>query len=363
MRRRNEPVAKSAPAAAAAPDPGAEPAPDRRHEMWCRFWKLVIWLLGVYIAIPFLLKLFPAIPTCLFVLNNVQDFHFIDLKRPQDLGLNHTYNYYLQPEENVTIGVWHTVPTALWKDAQGKNQLWYEDALGSNYPVILYLRGNRGTRGKNTRVAVYKLLSSLGYHIVTFDYRGWADSTGTPSERGLTTDALHVFDWIKARSRDNPVYIWGLSLGTGIGTNLARHLCERGTPPDALILESPFTNVPEGIRSHFLSTVYRYFPGFDWFFIDPIISSGVKFANDENVKHISCSLLILHAEDDPVIPFHLGKKLYNIAASSPSLRDYKVQFVPFHRDLGYRHIFIHTSPELPRILREFLGKSEHEHHH
>lgn len=32
--------------------------------------------------------------------------YFIDLKRPQDQGLNHTCNYYLQPEEDVTIGVW-----------------------------------------------------------------------------------------------------------------------------------------------------------------------------------------------------------------------------------------------------------------
>lgn len=44
---------------------------------------------------------------------------------------------------------------------------------------------------------------------------GWGDSVGTPSERGMTYDALHVFDWIKARSGDNPVYIWGHSLGTG----------------------------------------------------------------------------------------------------------------------------------------------------
>uniref|UniRef100_A0ACB8GAS3 Monoacylglycerol lipase abhd12 n=1 Tax=Sphaerodactylus townsendi TaxID=933632 RepID=A0ACB8GAS3_9SAUR len=257
----------------------------------------------------------------------------------------------------------HTVPAALWKDAQGKDQLWYEDTLGSNSPVILYLHGNGGTRGGEHRVELYKVLSSFGYHVVTFDYRGWGDSIGSPSESGLTYDALHVFDWIKARSGDNPVYIWGHSLGTGnhsgkgkkqgapgnfsgvephtrhiehhcsraeeffscrttiqdapchlslicrVATNLVRRLCERETPPDALILESPFTNIREEARSHPFSVIYRYFPGFDWFFLDPITSSGIKFANDENVKHISCSLLILHAEDDPVVPFHLGKKV------------------------------------------------------
>ncbi|KAJ6667054.1 hypothetical protein lerEdw1_019057 [Lerista edwardsae] len=402
--------------------------------MWFRLRKLIIWLLGVYIAIPFLVKLCPAIQAKLVFLNfeapapsselrcvpvgpvgrsvwqrrstasgalrSVRVPYFIDLKRPQDQGLNHTYNYYLQPEEDVIIGVWHTVPTAQWKDAQGKDQLWYEDALGSNHPVILYLHGNAGTRGGDHRVELYKVLSSLGYHVVTFDYRGWGDSVGTPSESGMTYDALHVFDWIKARSGDNAVYIWGHSLGTGVATNLVRRLCERETPPDALILESPFTNIREEAKSHPFSVastdlytealiffmshlalsvsvdlrviaylkiahkkIYRYFPGFDWFFLDPITSSGIKFANDENVKHISCSLLILHAEDDPVVPFHLGKKLYNIAAPSRSFRDYKVQFVPFPTDLGYRHKYIYKSPELPRILREFLGKAEHGHRH
>uniref|UniRef100_A0A8C5SEC2 Lysophosphatidylserine lipase ABHD12 n=1 Tax=Laticauda laticaudata TaxID=8630 RepID=A0A8C5SEC2_LATLA len=324
-----------------------------KHGMWVRLRKVVIWLLGIYLAIPFLVKICPAIQAKLVFLNFVRVPYFIDLKRPQDQGLNHTCNFYLQPEEDVTIGVWHTVPTFLWKDAQRKDQMWYEDILSSNNPVILYLHGNAHSSSN----------SFLGYHVVTFDYRGWGDSIGTPSESGMTYDALHVFDWIKARSGDNPVYIWGHSLGTGVATNLVRRLCERETPPDALILESPFTNIREEAKSHPFSVVYRYFPGFDWFFLDPITSSGIKFANDENVKHISCSLLILHAEDDPVVPFHLGKKLYNIAAPSRNFRDYKVQFVPFHKELGYRHKYIYKSPELPRILREFLGKSAHHHHH
>uniref|UniRef100_A0A3Q1LYL4 Lysophosphatidylserine lipase ABHD12 n=2 Tax=Bos TaxID=9903 RepID=A0A3Q1LYL4_BOVIN len=329
-----------------------------RKGLCFRLRKILFFVLGLYVAIPFLIKLCPGIQAKLIFLNFVRVPYFIDLKRPQDQGLNHTCNYYLQPEEDVTIGVWHTVPTVWWKNAQGKDQMWYEDALSSSHPIILYLHGNAGTRGGDHRVELYKVLSSLGYHVVTFDYRGWGDSVGTPSERGMTYDALHVFDWIKVRSGDNPVYIWGHSLGTGVATNLVRRLCERETPPDALILESPFTNIREEAKSHPFSVIYRYFPGFDWFFLDPITSSGIQFANDENVKHISCSLLILHAEDDPVVPFQLGRKLYNIAAPSRSFRDFKVQFIPFHSDLGYRHKYIYKSPELPRILREFLGKSE-----
>ncbi|KAJ7419296.1 Monoacylglycerol lipase ABHD12 [Willisornis vidua] len=373
------------PAAAVAAEGMKRPL-GRRYGLWFRLRKLIIWLLGVYIAIPFLVKLCPAIQAKLVFLNFVRVPYFIDLKRPQDQGLNHTCNYYLQPEEDVTIGVclsselyiWeddvvggslsvfqgerhvstHTVPAALWKNARGKDQLWFEETLGSSHPVILYLHGNAGTRGGDHRVELYKVLSSLGYHVVTFDYRGWGDSIGSPSERGMTYDALHVFDWIKARSGDNPVYIWGHSLGTGVATNLVRRLCERGgyfVGVSKAMTEVGFLwSLPHPmwtLCTCMVSLIYRYFPGFDWFFLDPITTSGIKFANDENVKYISCSLLILHAEDDPVVPFHLGKKLYNIAVTSRSFRDYKVQFVPFHTDLGYRHKYIYRSPELPRILR------------
>ncbi|XP_077912952.1 lysophosphatidylserine lipase ABHD12 isoform X3 [Halichoerus grypus] len=314
----------------------------RRKGLWFRLRKILLCVLGLYVAIPFLIKLCPGIQAKLIFLNFVRVPYFIDLKKPQDQGLNHTCNYYLQPEEDVTIGVWHTVPAVWWKDAQGKDQMWYEDTLASSHPIILYLHGNAGTRGGDHRVELYKVLSSLGYHVVTFDYRGWGDSVGTPSERGMTYDALHVFDWIKARSGDNPVYIWGHSLGTGVATNLVRRLCERETPPDALILESPFTNIREEAKSHPFSVIYRYFPGFDWFFLDPITSSGIKFANDENVKHISCSLLILHAEDDPVVPFQLGRKQGDHQAGLPSVVPTCLSLVPA---LQHRC----SIPKLPRL--------------
>ncbi|XP_078261435.1 lysophosphatidylserine lipase ABHD12 isoform X3 [Rhinoraja longicauda] len=257
----------------------------RRSRLLNRIKKAALWILAVYICIPFVIKLCPAIQAKLVFLNFVRVPYFIDLKSPQDQGLNHTWNFYLQPEETITIGAWHTVPAILWKEAQGKGQLWYEETLASGFPIILYFHGNAGTRGGDHRVQLYKVLSSLGYHVVALDYRGWGDSEGAPSERGMTTDAIYTYSWLKERCGKNSIYIWGHSLGTG-------------------------------------------------------------------VQHITCPLLILHAEDDAVIPFHLGRKLYDIVASSRSSR--KVRFIPFHKDLGYRHKYIYKSPELSQILREFL---------
>uniref|UniRef100_A0A3B5QF09 AB hydrolase-1 domain-containing protein n=1 Tax=Xiphophorus maculatus TaxID=8083 RepID=A0A3B5QF09_XIPMA len=127
---------------------------------------------------------------------------FEDLSRPADFSLNHTVNMYLTSEEGISLGVWHTVPESRWKETQGKDLLWYQNTLNDGNPVFIYLHGNTGS-------------SALGYHVVVPDYRGFGDSAGEPTESGLTTDALHVYNWVKARSGDSLVVIWGHSLGSG----------------------------------------------------------------------------------------------------------------------------------------------------
>ncbi|XP_034041618.1 lysophosphatidylserine lipase ABHD12 [Thalassophryne amazonica] len=361
LKQQQQPARRAGePASGSRHGPGEERSMGKVYRRWGVARKLrrtALWLLLVYVSVPFIVKLCPSIQAKLVFLNFVKVPYFIDLKRPLDQGLNHTHNFYLEPETGFKIGVWHTVPAGMWREAQGKGSEWYDAALRSGSPAILYLHGNAGTRGGDHRVQLYKVLSSLGYHVVTFDYRGWGDSDGMPSESTMTSDAIFMYDWMKTKLEKASLYIWGHSLGTGVATNLVRWLCDRGSPPDALILESPFTNIREEAKSHPFSTVYRYMPGFDWFFLDSITANNIHFTSDDNVNHISCPLLILHAEDDGVVPFHLGKKLYKVAAQSKSLRGHKVQFVPFPSSLCYKHKFIYRSPELPNILSDFLGSA------
>uniref|UniRef100_A0A3B5AB88 Abhydrolase domain containing 12 n=1 Tax=Stegastes partitus TaxID=144197 RepID=A0A3B5AB88_9TELE len=297
----SDPDLKQRPGGGAA-GPAASGRQGPEGDLVLKLRRILMWLLLVYVSVPVIIKLCPSIQAKLVFLNFVRMPYFIDLQKPADQGLNHTHNLYLQADDSL--------------------------------PVFL------------------QVLSSLGYHVVTFDYRGWGDSDGSPSEGAMTSDALFIYDWLKSRLNEQlPVYIWGHSLGTGVATNLVRRLSDRGSPPDALILESPFTNIREEARSHPFSMVYRYLPGFDWFFLDAITANNIRFASDENVNHISCPVLILHAEDDGVVPFHLGKKLYSLASQSKSLSGHKVQFVPFPSALAYKHKFIYRSPELPNILR------------
>ncbi|KAF6732011.1 Monoacylglycerol lipase ABHD12 [Oryzias melastigma] len=235
---------------------GSMGKPFRRLGLLGKMKRILFVLMIIYLSIPVIVKMFPSIQAKLVFLNFVRVPFFVDLKRPQDHGLNHTHNFYLEPESGLKTGVWHTVPDQMWREAQGKDGAWYLSTLSSAHPVILYLHGNAGTRGGDHRVQLYKVLSSLGYHVVTFDYRGWGDSEGSPSEGVMTSDALFIYDWLKQQiGKTKRLYIWGHSLGTGVATNLVRRLCDRGSPPDALILESPFTNIREEARCHPFSMV------------------------------------------------------------------------------------------------------------
>ncbi|GCB70788.1 hypothetical protein scyTo_0008675 [Scyliorhinus torazame] len=278
---------------------------------------------------------------------------FSDFNQPANYLLNHTLNLYLTPEEGITVGVWFTIPDKRWQEASGKDQQWYEATLGDDNPIIIYLHGNGGSRAVGHRVELIKMLSAHGFHVLALDYRGWADSTGEPSEVGITTDSLYLFEWTRARSGKSHVCLWGHSLGTGVATNTARILHEKGSPADAIILEAPFTSMREEVAHHPFAMYYKFFPGFEWFFLDAITENNIFFHNVENLQSISTPVLILHAEDDNIIPFELGKKLYESLLDSPMLRR-QVMFVAFPGFLGYKHNNIYKDPQLPDIIKDFV---------
>lgn len=57
--------------------------------------------------------------------------------------------------------------------------------------------------------------------------------------------------------------------------------------------------------------------------------------------------MVLHAEDDHIIPIDLGKKLVDSAISA----NRKVKFVKFAGDREFLHKFIHRAHELPSVIR------------
>ncbi|KAK7073294.1 Protein abhd12b [Halocaridina rubra] len=98
-------------------------------------------------------------------------------------------------------------------------------------------------------------------------------------------------------------------------------------------------------------------PKFEWLFLDPLASSGIDFRSDDHIVHINIPVLILHAEDDLVVPFRLGKKLYESALKRRPADAPVVRFISFSSQFGYAHKYICRAPELPSILRTFFNEA------
>nr|XP_026484158.1 monoacylglycerol lipase ABHD12-like [Vanessa tameamea] len=169
---------------------------------------------------------------------------------------------------NVVAGVWHIIPCSLFRelfvihDCLTLEQRLQNELKKSHNTIVLYCHGNSNHRASPHRLTLYKVFQSMNFHVITFDYRGYGDSSSVrPTEKGVVEDALQVYSWLMECLQGNDkatVILWGHSLGTAIAANLVSNLDElcsnRGSAclplPKALVLEAPFNNLVNEIERH-----------------------------------------------------------------------------------------------------------------
>lgn len=138
------------------------------------------------------------------------------------------------------------------------------------------MHGNAATRAYHVRVQHYKdYTSRFGANVLAIDYRGFADSTGTPSEPGLVTDARAAWDWLAAHGASpKDVLIIGHSLGTGVGGNLAAMLSQEKIDYRGVVLMSPFSSIGELLKTY---QILGFFPLMSPLSMVPFLSSRLWF--------------------------------------------------------------------------------------
>jgi fermentation-respiration switch protein FrsA (DUF1100 family) len=179
------------------------------------------------------------------------------------------------------------------------------------HAVILYFSGNGDfLAGSASR---FRAMTSDGTGLVALSYRGYAGSTGEPSERGLLLDAAAAYAFTSARYSADRIVVWGFSLGSGVAVALAAR-----EPVGKLILEAPYTSTAEVAASRFPMVPIR------WLMRD-------QFHSDERIAGITAPLLVMHGARDSTIPIGFGERLFSLAHEPK-------QFVKFpeggHDNLG-----------------------------
>lgn len=169
--------------------------------------------------------------------------------------MNKTFNLALNTPDGETLGAWFVLSDAYHQSTAPEDRVLSEERLSyaiQNYPTILFLHGNAATRAFHVRVQYYTSFTSrLAANVLAIDYRGFGESTGTPSEDGLITDARAAFDWLVdhgAAAKD--ILIVGHSLGTGVGGGLAARLSIDKVDYKAVVLLSPFSSITELLSTY-----------------------------------------------------------------------------------------------------------------
>jgi uncharacterized protein len=188
--------------------------------------------------------------------------------------------------------------------------VWYAAAKPGHH-VVLYFPGNGDTVAGNAWR--FSQIAAGGTGLVALSYRGYAGSSGKPSEEGLLKDAAAAFAFLSARYEPKRIVLWGFSLGTGVAVALAAEHEIGG-----LILEAPYTSIADIAAAAFPYLPVRYFV-------------RDRFGSDQRIAKVAAPLLVMHGGRDATIPIGYGQRLFALAHEPK-------QFVRFdeggHDDLG-----------------------------
>ena len=192
--------------------------------------------------------------------------------------------------------------------------------------LILYFHGNGGSLW-NRRERV-RLLTRDGRGLLIVSYRGYSGSTGSPSEEGLREDARAARDWLNSCQPER-IVLYGESLGTGVAVRLAT---ER--PVGGVILDAPYTSTADVAR------------GVYWFLPIALLMRD-QFRSIDRIGDVKVPLLVMHGEEDAVIPIALSELLFK-AANEPKR---------YVRLPGIDHVSILEAGGIDHV-RSFLGEVE-----
>ena len=171
---------------------------------------------------------------------------------------------------------------------------WYHEKNLKDFKTLIFFHGNAGSL--ENRIHKLNHFRDMNINFLIIAWRGFSGNNGNPSEQGLYEDGKSAIDWlIKKGVSEKNLILYGESLGTGVATHLAQNKNFAG-----VILETPFTSMIDAAKKF-----YPYIP------VKLLLKD--KFENYKKIKNINLPILIMHGEIDQLVPFSMGKKIYEIA--------------------------------------------------
>lgn len=193
--------------------------------------------------------------------------------------------------------------------------------------TVLYCHGQGGNN--MFYLDTVNLLNGLGLNCLIFDYRGYGQSTGRPTERGTYCDIRAAYRWLTKTKKIPPEKI--IIFGWSLGGSLAAYLAGK-TKPRGLVVEGAFTS--------YRNIGARYYP-----YMPVRMFAAFNYPTIEMIRKVKCPVLVIHSREDETIPFEMGLELYD-AANEPK------EFVEIHG--GHNDAFLISSETYKNAWRKWL---------
>lgn len=188
------------------------------------------------------------------------------------------------------VNAWAVVPTEHFFRAGDGVKLhgWWFRSADANAPVLVWCHGNAGNLTHRAEMAAE--LARRGVSVFLFDYRGFGRSEGRASESGSFRDSLAAYDFVKQQTTQ-PIALYGESIGGPYAAYVARHR----KPVRAVVIENSFPSLMD-----LGNALYKL----GW--TAPFAMRTTAWLNEAGAP-----VLVMHGTGDEVIPYALGKKLYD----------------------------------------------------
>lgn len=193
--------------------------------------------------------------------------------------------------------------------------------------TLLFFHGNGGNishRGESLAI-----FHRLGLNVLIIDYRGYGKSEGSPDEQGLYLDAEAAWRYLTEERgiAADRIIIFGRSLGGAVATYLASEVS-----PAALILESTFTTG-------------RDMAGHIYPILSHVLYLRYRFDSEAHIRRLRSPLYMAHSPNDEIIPYSLGRKLYEVAPQPKRF---------FEMRGSHNYGFMQSQPFYEEGLRDFI---------
>ena len=161
--------------------------------------------------------------------------------------------------------------------------------------TLIYCHGNAGNIGR--RLGALQRWHDLGVSVLIFDYPGFGQSEGSPTEQGTYASARAAWEYLTEDKQipAHNIVLYGRSLGGGVVAQLASEVDAKG-----LIIESSFTSVPD-----MADDIYWWIP------LQKLMT--VRYETKNKIDSVDYPILIVHSPDDEVVPLSHGQELFEIA--------------------------------------------------